>query len=94
MVGLVLAALKVPRRAVRILVLTVRSTTARRQATPPCWPRARPLPVRTKRRGGLRTWSEWSRVPDPSVNSRETAVEISTRTSGYAVGLIGVYAAA
>ena len=35
MVGLALAPLKVPRRAVRILVVMVRSATARRIATPP-----------------------------------------------------------
>jgi hypothetical protein len=47
MVGLALAPLKVPRRAVRILVLTVRSATARRRATPLGCRRARPLPARS-----------------------------------------------
>ena len=53
MVGLPLAPPKVARRAVRILVLTVRFATARRRATPPCVAvRNRAVP-RTHRSGEL-----------------------------------------
>ena len=48
MVELSLAPPKVARRAVRILVLTVRSATARRRATPPCLEQGpEPFPART-----------------------------------------------
>ena len=93
MVGLVLAPLKVPRRAVRILVLTVRSTTARRQATPPCWPRARPLPAHEAAGGSpyLVGVESGSRSVTQLTGSGSGNLE---RTSGYAARLIGIYAAA
>jgi hypothetical protein len=52
MAGLVLAPPKVARRAVRILVLTVRSATAGRRATPPCLERDWAV-LRTHRCGEL-----------------------------------------
>src|ERR1700719_2316954 len=90
MVELALAPLKVPRRAVRILVLTVRFATARRRATPPCWPRARPLSAHN--RGGEVSVLGRSRVGLPIRHSTQgNGSGRLERINGFAVGLTGEY---
>jgi hypothetical protein len=67
-VELLLTPPKVPRRAVRILVLTVRPATARRRRVPLGWLRTGPLPALTGA-GRSSVFFGGSRVPDPSLNS-------------------------
>src|SRR5262245_19932721 len=88
MVGLSLGALKVPRRAVRILVLTVRFATARRRATPLECRRTRPLPACTW--GGGVSVLDQSESGSRSVTQRPvTVAHYSTRADGSTVGFLG-----